>query len=70
MCIRDRGSERDALVDEIAAATGLGGRLRVSGSSGERARVAVQKAITAAIDRIATVDEPLARHLRLSLIHI
>lgn len=58
------GSERDALVDEIAAATGLGGRLRVSGSSGERARVAVQKAITAAIDRIATVDEPLARHLR------
>ena len=36
----------------------------MSGSSGERARVAVQKAITAAIDRIATVDEPLARHLR------
>jgi hypothetical protein len=57
-------SERDALIDEIGAATGLRGRLRVSGSSGERARVAVQKAITAAIERIATVDEPMARHLR------
>ena len=32
--------------------------------SEERARVAVKKAISAATDRIATVDQPLARHLR------
>ncbi len=57
-------TERDALLDELARATGLGGRARATGSSQERARVAVQKAISAAIDRIATVDEPLARHLR------
>jgi hypothetical protein len=57
-------AERDALLDELARATGLGGRPRTTGSSQERARVAVKKAITAAIDRIATVDGPLARHLR------
>jgi hypothetical protein len=57
-------TERDALLDELARATGLGGRARTTGSSQERARVAVQKAISAATDRIATVDESLARHLR------
>ncbi len=57
-------TERQALLDELARVTGLGGRARTTGSSQERARVAVRKAITAAVDRIATVDEPLARHLR------
>ena len=57
-------TERDALLDEVARATGLGGRPRTTGSSHERARVAVKKAITSALDRIATVDEPLAHHLR------
>ena len=57
-------TERDALLDELARATGLGGRARPAGSSQERARVAVKKAISAATDRIATVDQPLARHLR------
>lgn len=60
-------AERDALVGELAAATGLGGRARVTGSSHERARVAATKAITAAIDRIATVDAPLGRHLRATI---
>jgi hypothetical protein len=60
-------SERDALLDEVATATGLGGRLRFTGSSAERARVAVQKAITAGINRIATVDPSLASHLRSSI---
>jgi hypothetical protein len=59
--------ERDALVDELARGTGLGGRARTAGSSQERARVAVTKAIGAAISRIATVDEPLARHLQGSI---
>jgi hypothetical protein len=57
-------AERDALIGELAAAAGLGGRSRVTGSSQERARVAATKAINAAIDRILTVDEPLGRHLR------
>jgi hypothetical protein len=60
-------AERDALVSELATATGLGGRARVVGSSHERARVAATKAIAAAIDRIATVDAPLGRHLRASI---
>ena len=59
--------ERDALVGELAAATGLGGRARTTGSSHERARVSATKAITAAIDRIATVDAPLGRHLRATI---
>jgi len=56
-------AERDALLDELARATGLGGRARTTGCSQERARVAVKKAISAATGRIATVSEPLARHL-------
>lgn len=57
-------AERDALLAELASATGLGGRARAAGGSAERARVAVKKAIGSSIDRVATVDEPLARHLR------
>jgi hypothetical protein len=57
-------TERDALLNELARATGLSGRTRTAGSSQERARIAVKKAISAAIDRVATVDEPLARHLQ------
>jgi hypothetical protein len=59
--------EREALLDEVRRATGIGGRRRVVGSSGERARVAVKKAITTAIGRIADFDEPLAHHLRNSV---
>jgi hypothetical protein len=57
-------AERDALVDELMAATGLGGRERATGSSRERARVAATKALTTAIDRIAAVDESVGRHLQ------
>jgi hypothetical protein len=56
--------ERAALLAEVGRATGLGGRARVSGDAGERARVAVRKAIAAAIARIGEVDAPLARLLR------
>ena len=57
-------AEREALLDEVGAATGLGGRARRSGATAERARVAVRKAVAAAIERIATVDPALARLLR------
>jgi hypothetical protein len=59
--------ERDALLDEIGRATGLAGRHRVTGSSQERARVAVKKAISTAIARVADVDPDLAAHLRNSI---
>jgi hypothetical protein len=55
--------EREALLDHLRAATGLGGRTRVAGGTHERARVAVRKAIAAAIDRIAAVDPSLGRLL-------
>jgi hypothetical protein len=57
-------AERGALLDELARATGLGGRTRTAGSSQERARVAVKKAISTATARIATIDGPLGRHLQ------
>jgi len=56
--------EQQALLDEIRRATGLGSRPRVSGSSRERARVAVRKTITTAISRIEQLDPELGTHLR------
>jgi hypothetical protein len=44
--------------------TALGGRNRTTGSHAERARVAVRKAIVAALARIAETDPWLGRHLR------
>jgi hypothetical protein len=54
-------AERDALLDQVRAATGLGGRPRVPGSAHERARIAVRKAIVNAIDRVAAADRPLGK---------
>jgi hypothetical protein len=56
--------ERSALLAEIGRATGLGGRPRRAGDAGERARVAVRKAIAAALDRVAETDPATARLLR------
>ena len=57
-------AERDALLDEVRAATGLGDRTRTTGSTAERARVTVRKAIASAIARIEPHDAALARLLR------
>jgi hypothetical protein len=56
--------EREALLAEIRSATGLGTRARQAGGTSERARVAVRKALAAAIERIAEVDTGLGRLLR------
>jgi hypothetical protein len=56
-------SEYDALLAELSAAAGLDGNPRHVGSSAERARVAVTKAISTAIERIAAVDPDLGRYL-------
>ena len=60
---REVQQERDAVAAYLARGTGLGGRVRVTGSNAERARVAVRKAIVAALARIAETDAWLARHL-------
>jgi hypothetical protein len=56
-------AERDALLAEVSAATGLGGRPRTAGSGAERARVTVRKAIATALDAIHSADPVVARHL-------
>jgi hypothetical protein len=57
-------AERDAIVGQLRGAVGLGGRNRRGDASAERARVAVRKAIAAAITQIDRHDPGLARLLR------
>ena len=56
--------ELDALAGQLAGGTGLGGRARRVGSPGERARLAVTKAVRAAIRRLEQADPELGRHLQ------
>lgn len=56
--------ELDLLVEQLAAARGLGGRPRRSGGTTERARTAVTWRIRSAITRIDAVHPDLGRHLR------
>ena len=57
-------AEREALLREVAGATGLHGRARTLNGSAERARIAVRKAIAAALDRIDADDRMTGRLLR------
>jgi tetratricopeptide (TPR) repeat protein len=57
-------AERDWLVGQLAGAAGLGGRVRSFPDHGERARVAVGKAIRRALARITEADPVLGDHLR------
>jgi len=60
----ERGrDERSALVDELAAAVGLGGRDRRLGDDAERARKAVTARIRDAVRRIGEVNPELGAHL-------
>jgi uncharacterized protein (UPF0335 family) len=61
-------AERDALLDELARATGLGGRRRRLGDAAERARTTVTARIRDAIGRIERVHPELGRHLRASIV--
>jgi predicted ATPase len=60
-------AELDAVVDELTAALGLGGRTRRSGGSAERARSAVTQRVRAAICRIDELHPRLGRHLQASV---
>jgi hypothetical protein len=57
-------SERQALIDQLTSAVGLGGRHRRIGSTDERARIAVRKAIAAALEQVEQHDPHLGRLLR------
>ncbi len=59
--------ERDALVRELAAVTGLGNRARRAGSDLERMRKAVGNRVRLAIARIDREHPELGRHLRASV---
>ena len=59
--------ERDALVAELAAATGLGGRARRLGDQPERARKTVTARIRDVLDRIERIHPALGAHLRASV---
>ena len=56
-------ADRDFLIAELARAYGLGGRARVAGSSAERARVTVTRAIRYALARLSEHHPGLADHL-------
>ncbi|GAA1406119.1 ATP-binding protein [Catellatospora coxensis] len=60
-------SERDALLAELRAAAGLGGRTRRLGDDGERARKAVTARIRDTLRRLDDLHPELAEHLRASV---
>jgi hypothetical protein len=57
-------AERDWLIAELAATAGLSGRQRRFTDAGERARIAVGKAIRRALDRITKADPVIGAELR------
>ncbi len=60
-------AERDAILDELRAATGLGGRRRALGDDAERARKAVTARIRETIARLRQLDGSLGDHLERSV---
>jgi TolB-like protein len=60
-------AELDAIVEELARATGLSGRSRALGSRTERARSAVTWRIRSAIRKISAAHPRLGRHLAKSI---
>ena len=55
--------ERDALVEQLSQAYGLGGRPRRAGDPAERARSTVTARVREAIRKIESVEPALGRHL-------
>jgi hypothetical protein len=56
-------AEQAAIEAHLRSVTGLGGRAREHGATAERARVAVRKAIVAALAKVAEVQPAVGRHL-------
>lgn len=59
--------ERDALLDQVRSAVGLGGRPRSFGTPQERARTAARKSIARALAAIARCDVVLGGELRAAI---
>ena len=55
--------ELDVLVEQLSSATGIGGRVRRTNGTAERARVAVTKRIRGKIKRLLRTHPELGRHL-------
>ncbi len=64
----ERTAERDALIEELKRAIGLGGRPRRSGSPAEKARVNVTRTIRHAIGELASSAPEVAAHLEESIV--
>jgi tetratricopeptide (TPR) repeat protein len=64
----ERSAEREALIEELKRATGLGGRPRRSGSPAEKARVNVTRTIRHAIGELASQAPDVAAHLEESIV--
>ncbi|HTQ02533.1 MAG TPA: NB-ARC domain-containing protein [Polyangiaceae bacterium] len=62
-----RSAEREALLKELARATGLGGKPRRTGSPSEKARLNVTRTIRHAITQLSAALPELAAHLDESL---
>lgn len=60
-------AERQALLDELRRATGLGGRAREATSEAERARVNVTRTLRATLERLADTAPRAAAHLQASI---
>jgi hypothetical protein len=56
-------AERDWILDEISAVSGLGGGVRAFTDDAERARIAVTKAIRRAVERVRSADPTLGQIL-------
>lgn len=63
----EAGEERDALIAQLTAGVGLGGRSRHLSDDAEKARINVTRAIRTAIDRIRAVAPTVADHLDTSV---
>ncbi len=59
--------DRDYLLAELGSALGLGGRLRTTGSSAERARTSVTRSLRYALDRLTEHHPDLGAHLALAV---
>lgn len=60
-------ADREYLVTELTRATGLGGRMRRTGGSSERARTSVARSLRYALAELAAHHPDVAQHLRTSL---
>jgi hypothetical protein len=63
MLTPEEQDELDALVHELACASGLGGRIRSFADAPERARTAVRKAVKRAIAQVSAANPVVGQHL-------